>query len=204
MENDLRKLLSQERILVLEEINGDNINALIRDLTLCAFKSGSEIWLIIDSQGGTVDDAHRLYDFIKAFDLPVVGIVIGNCMSAAVIVLQACRLRLSTPHSWFFVHPIQQRTRHPFDDDFSRRRNETDRTVQIMHEQDRDILSQRTGRPKDEIDRLMKEGDRIQKLISPKEALELGLIDRVLSSDEPIVKYSKKTITSIKPISLLE
>jgi len=103
--------------------------------------------------------------------LVIASIVIGDCMSAAVNVLQACTKRISTPHSWFLVHPLSSQRAHSFDEDFPRRKEEWERIMRTMHDQICKILARRTKRSIEEIDRMIKEGDRFLRVLSAQEAL---------------------------------
>jgi ATP-dependent protease ClpP protease subunit len=60
-----------------------------------------EINIVIDSQGGHLCG---MYDFLKAFPLPVIGWVQGYCCSAATTVLLGCRKRNMSPSSFLLIH----------------------------------------------------------------------------------------------------
>lgn len=64
-----------------------------------------EIRMTLTSTGGWLYPAFALYDHIVASKKPVDIIAEGYCMSAAVMILQAGRKRISRPHTSFMIHP---------------------------------------------------------------------------------------------------
>ena len=103
------KLASQRIVLLSQEITLKQVDTAKYWLTVLNLESPEPIKLIIDSDGGLAEPSLWIYDAIKLSRAPVIGIVSGRCKSMAVIVLQACTKRFSTPHSCFFLHPIKMR-----------------------------------------------------------------------------------------------
>lgn len=62
------------------------------------------ILLMLSSEGGSVRHAMTLYDTITSSSCPVYGLVSGECLSAAGIILQACKKRYMLPHASFMMH----------------------------------------------------------------------------------------------------
>lgn len=86
-------------------IDPDTIGAVIDQLIELSAESKSRpISLLIHSDGGDLDAAFGLYDFIKFLNVPVHGYVVGTAYSAAVLILQACDRRYMMPHAWVMVH----------------------------------------------------------------------------------------------------
>ncbi len=90
--------------------------ALIGDLTdnevdltdkLLSVEAGGECTLYIDSPGGSPYCAISLMSLILLRGLRVTGIVTGECSSAALWPLAACRRRLVTPFSVLLFHPMK-------------------------------------------------------------------------------------------------
>lgn len=100
--------LSRKGIFVLDETIDEKSVEFLRGLIFRFFFKNlkKEIFLIIDSNGGQVIPALTLYDFIKSLPISVTGIVNGKCHSAALLILAACKKRLSLRHSQFFFHEI--------------------------------------------------------------------------------------------------
>ena len=65
------------------------------------------IYLHINSPGGSVTSALALYDFIKSFPMVCVGIVEGMAASGASILLCACAMRQMTKTSVVLCHELR-------------------------------------------------------------------------------------------------
>ena len=72
------------------------------------FNTGAKfhIELFIDSEGGEVHPALKLYDAIKRSRIPVWTIIDGYCASAGTIISLAGHRRLITPSSFFLIHQV--------------------------------------------------------------------------------------------------
>ena len=90
--------------------------ALVGDLTdnegeltekLLSVEPGGECTLYIDSPGGSPYCAMSLTTLITMRNLNATGIVTGECSSAALWPLAACRRRIVTPYSVLLFHPIK-------------------------------------------------------------------------------------------------
>jgi len=68
---------------------------------------GEECTLYFDSPGGSSYTAISLLTLIATRDLRATGIVMGECSSAALWPLAACRRRLVTPYSVLLFHPMR-------------------------------------------------------------------------------------------------
>jgi ATP-dependent protease ClpP protease subunit len=62
------------------------------------------ITLALYSDGGDMSAAIALYDVIMTCGVPVIGVAYAQCYSSAVLVLQACTLRIITPSSTIMLH----------------------------------------------------------------------------------------------------
>ncbi len=90
--------------------------ALVGDLTehesdisdkLLGVPVGGECTLYFDSPGGSAYTAISLLTLIVVRRLQATGIVTGECSSAALWPLAACRRRLVTPYSVLLFHPLR-------------------------------------------------------------------------------------------------
>lgn len=68
---------------------------------------GGECTLYFDCPGGSAYSAISLLTLIMVRELKATGIVTGECSSAAVWPLAACRRRLVTPFSVLLFHPLK-------------------------------------------------------------------------------------------------
>jgi ATP-dependent protease ClpP protease subunit len=90
--------------------------AIVGDLTdneadvcekLLSVAPGGECTLYFDSPGGSSYTAISLLTLIAVRNLKATGIVMGECSSAALWPLAACRRRLVTPYSVLLFHPMR-------------------------------------------------------------------------------------------------
>ncbi len=90
--------------------------ALIGDLTenesdlcekLLGVEPGGECVLYVDSLGGSPYSGVALTSLILLRGLRATGVVAGECSSAALWPLAACRRRLVTPYSVLLFHPMK-------------------------------------------------------------------------------------------------
>jgi ATP-dependent Clp protease protease subunit len=95
---------------------GPNEIALVGDLTdnegeitdkLLSIEPGGEATMFIDSPGGSPYCALSLMSLILLRGLRVTGVVTGECSSAALWPLAACKRRLVTPFSVLLFHPMK-------------------------------------------------------------------------------------------------
>lgn len=90
--------------------------AIVGDLTereaditdkLLAVPPGGECVLYFDSPGGSAYVGLAMMSLIKLRGLAAVGIVMGECSSAALWPFAACRKRIVTKHSVMLFHPMR-------------------------------------------------------------------------------------------------
>ena len=74
---------------------------------LLAVPPGGQCILYFNSPGGSAYAALSLATLIVVRGLAATGVVTGECSSAAVWALAACRRRLVTPHSVLLFHPMK-------------------------------------------------------------------------------------------------
>ena len=179
--------LRGRRILVVSDgINPTMAGRIIDGLLSFNFESTvAEIKLIIDSSGGNVVPALRVFDTIRLSKAPVVGIVHGRCDSVAVSLFQACHRRLTTANSTFFLHFITSDLKFKFHESEKEVLKRL-RAVRVhnhqLQERIEKILSARTGRTIAQLRQLMQKGELEERRIMADEALKLGLVDEVIDT----------------------
>ena len=173
------QLLSKRQLAIFGEIDGKS-DDYIRDglLWLNSMSPTEPILLWIDSPGGQTIPALSIYDRICISPAPVYGLVTYMAASSASLILQACRIRAILSHSRIHLHgvtyrevPLQLFLEEPakFTDEWKR--------IQDFVFQ---VYVTRSGRSREEIEKLSKE----EKPLYADQALELGLVDRVLGTRE--------------------
>ena len=136
---------------------------------------GQDVKVIITCDGGEVFAGLAIYDsLVKLKETRAVNIMVaGLAASMAAIVLQAGTLRIATPNSRLLIHEVRQfKIGEERPSDMKEEAAEMSKVSKILA----DILSKSTGRDSEEIERIWNKRD---VWMSPEEALEFGLIDRI-------------------------
>jgi ATP-dependent Clp protease protease subunit len=176
-EYDIYSRLLNERIIFLGQAVDDQIANLIvaQMLHLESSDPDKDISLYINSPGGSIYAGLAIYDTMQFIKPDVQTICCGIAMSMGSLLLTggAAGKRMSLPNSRILIHQPSggfegQST------DIEIHAREIIKTRKRVDE----IYAKHTGKPEEEVHRDM-ERDRFFK---PEEAVEYGLIDRVISS----------------------
>ena len=169
-------LLKARRLFFSSGVGTDSVTDAIRKLWYMEGNApGEPITLVINSPGGSVDAGFALWDQIKSLTSPVSTVVTGMAASmGSVLALVANKgRRFSTPNARFMIHQP------------SMPGGVTGPAVDIaihaeeivkMREKLVDLYVEATGQPRDVVAKAL---DR-DKWMSPEEALDFGLIDRII------------------------
>ncbi|HAA28284.1 MAG TPA: ATP-dependent Clp protease proteolytic subunit [Cyanobacteria bacterium UBA8553] len=167
--------LYRERIIFLgEEVDDQIANQIIAImLYLDSEDSGKDIYLYINSPGGSVTSGMAIYDTMQYIKSEVITICMGLAASMGSFLLMAGTKgkRMALPHSRIMIHQPSGGTRGQATDI----QIEAQEILRIRRQLN-EIYAQRTGQPLEKIERDM---DR-DFFMSAQEALEYGLIDRVI------------------------
>lgn len=91
-------------VYLFGEIETQNCKETIQNLHFLA-KTDGDITVYINSPGGNFFDGLAMYSAIKKLKQHIVGYAVGDCSSAASILLQACDKRIVSPECSILVHP---------------------------------------------------------------------------------------------------
>ena len=175
------ELASRRIILLDDDINDEMASTVSFWLLAFNLQSNENINLLINTNGGEVKSSFSIYDLIKLSHAPVTGLVIGDCKSMGVIILQACNVRLATEHSIFYIHELNWGgNKFILDDDAERLMKEKIEELKRTREK---IINVLTGRPKltrEKALSLMNKGENNNTHLLADQALELGLIDKIV------------------------
>jgi ATP-dependent protease ClpP protease subunit len=137
-------------------------------------ESEAEITLLIDSTGGELIDAFQLYAVIRMLRSPVTAVVLGECSSAALIVLQACTTKRSSRYARFLLHSGPATRPFRVDQDF-------EGTLRLWLEEKRridkemvNLISECTNMTVTEVEEFRSRGDSANVCFGSEEALRLG------------------------------
>jgi ATP-dependent Clp protease protease subunit len=177
---DIFSRLLMDRIVFLGSPIDDNVaNIIVAQLLfLDAEDPERDIYMYINSPGGVVYAGMAIYDTMQHLRAPVSTFCVGMCASMAAVLLTAGEngKRNALPNSRILIH-------QPSGGSQGTAADVEIAAKEILHlrAQLNQILSKHTGQP---VERIAEDVDR-DRFMSPQEAVEYGLIDRVLEGPVP-------------------
>jgi len=188
----LNEALAKRRIILLAgEITDYRAEEIMSQLLSMNVESNQEIKLIINSGGGDVESGLWIYDAMKLIAAPVVGIVVGECNSTALVVLQGCKRRVATKHSKLLCHFVRYSATFPIHNGFEKKLRARIERAKESQGYFEEILAERTKSTREVIVKLMKEGEMVGEF-SAEKAKALGFIDEVIETYEEVSEETKK------------
>jgi ATP-dependent Clp protease protease subunit len=176
---DIYSRLLKERIVILGTPIEDQIANLIvaQLLFLESEDPDRDIWLYINSPGGSVTAGLGIYDTMHHIRPDVATVCVGMAGSMATPILAggAKGKRYSLPHSTIHMHPAGGGARG-YAPDVEIMARELLRLQQLV----RELLAKDTGQP---IERIAKDFDR-DLFMTPEQAKEYGIIDEILIRED--------------------
>jgi len=183
---DIYSRLLRDHIVFLGTPIDDNVANLViaQLLFLAAENPEKNISLYINSPGGSITAGFAILDTMRLVQPDIVTYCVGQAASMAAVLL-ACGAkgkRYSLPHSRILIHQPSMSGLEGQATDIGIYAREILRMRDTLNE----ILAEATGQPMDRIER---DVDR-DYILEPGQALEYGLIDRVITSRElePAIK----------------
>ena len=173
---DIFSRLLKERIIFLDgEITNQNINLWIAELLFLAGKSDDDIYIYINSPGGSVTAGLALYDTMRYIKPKIITICVGMAASMAAFILAAGDSRYALENSEIMIHELStniggnatdilthtkwiEKIKYTVDDILARNTNHTVQEIQIATLRDN--------------------------FMSSKDALDFGIIDEILKSSK--------------------
>jgi|LakMenE18May11ns_1017448.scaffolds.fasta_scaffold9898370_5 ATP-dependent Clp protease protease subunit len=153
--------IPKRRVYLQGDIDTESAMQVIKGLSILVRLSESEpIQLVIDSEGGETIQGFAIMNYIRTLPNEVIGIVIGRCCSAAVIILQGCTKRNAMPDSVVMIH------RGVRNDMFDKR----------LDERADKFIADRMGWTVQKLDKFQS----YDRYLFAEEALEINLIDEIL------------------------
>ncbi|TVQ91462.1 MAG: ATP-dependent Clp protease proteolytic subunit [Deltaproteobacteria bacterium] len=176
---DIWTRLLQDRIIFLGTQVDDTVaNAIVAQLLfLDSQDPEKDIYMYINSPGGSITAGLAIYDTMQYTRAPVSTICIGQAASMGAVLLAAGEpgKRRSLPHSRVLIHqPLGGARGQASDVEIQAR--EMLRMKSMLNE----ILAKHTGQP---VDRIKNDTDR-DNIMTPLQAVDYGLIDEVIGADD--------------------
>ena len=176
---DIYSRLLNERIVFLGEAIDDHVaNSVVAQLLhLESVNSEKDISLYINSPGGVITSGLAIYDTMQFIKPDVSTICIGQCASMASVLLAAGAKgkRYALPNSRIMIHQPSGGAQG--------QQTEIEimaREILYVREQMNGILAKHTGQP---IEKIQADTER-DNFMSAQQALEYGLVDKVVESNE--------------------
>jgi ATP-dependent Clp protease protease subunit len=176
---DIYSRLLKERIILLGTPVEDQIaNLIVAQLLFLEHEDPErDIWLYINSPGGSITAGLAIYDTMQVIRPDVCTICVGMAGSMATPILAggARGKRYSLPNSTIHMHPAGGGARG-YAPDVEIMARELLREQQLI----RELLAKDTGQP---IERIARDFDR-DLFMNPVQAKEYGIIDEILSRED--------------------
>ena len=173
-------ILKKERTILISEVVTPKLTDRVTQQLLWLDSQGSDpIRLFINTPGGSADDGFAVHDMIRFIRAPVLNICVGLNASAGTIILLAVpnERRLSLPNSRIMIHQPSGGARGTSSDV-----EITAEEILKLRHRANELISRESGRP---IEQVEKDTDR-DKWLSPEEALDYGLISKIIGSKQEI------------------
>ena len=182
---DIFSRLLKERIIFLsEQVDSASASVVVAQLLfLDAEDPGKDIYLYINSPGGSITDGMAIYDTIQYIKSDVVTICVGLAASMGSVLLAAGTKgkRYALPNSEVLIH--QPLISGGLSGQATEIKIHADHMVKTREKLNK-LLSERTGQP---IEKIQADTER-DNYMTAQEALEYGLIDEIMESINDINK----------------
>jgi ATP-dependent Clp protease protease subunit len=174
---DIYSRLLKDRIILLGTAIDDNVASLIcaQLLFLESEDPEKEIYMYINSPGGVVTSGMAIYDTMQYISAPVATLCMGQAASMASLLLCSGQagMRYALPHSRILIHqPLGGAQGQASDISIHAKE------ILRMKDELNGIMAHHTGQS---IEKITADTDR-DRFMSSEEALEYGLIDKVMKS----------------------
>jgi ATP-dependent Clp protease protease subunit len=179
-DNLLDRLMETRTVIISEPISSELSRKILPRLLLLELEDPkAPVKVLINSPGGAVDDGFAIYDMMRFISCPVITICVGLAASAATVILLGGDKgsRLTLPNTRVLLHQPSQGVRGAASD-IEISANEIVR----IRERINLIFVAETGQT---MDKLAEDMNR-DFWLSAEEAVEYGLLDRIITSASEI------------------
>ncbi|MBA3889126.1 MAG: ATP-dependent Clp protease proteolytic subunit [Gemmatimonadaceae bacterium] len=179
------RLLMDRIVFVGTPINDDVANIVIAQLLfLEADQPGRDIFMYINSPGGSVSSGLAMYDTMQYLQSPVNTICMGLAASMGAFLLAAGRKgkRMALPHSRIMIHQPSGGAQGTAADIEIQAKE-----ILYLRQQMNELMAKHTGTPIEQIELDIAR----DKFMSAEQAKDYGIIDTVISSRGDLVDVQK-------------
>ena len=174
-------LLKKERtIIISEEVSPKLTQRVMSSLLWLDSQSDEPIKLYINTPGGSADDGFAIFDLIRFVKAPVYNISFGLNASAGTIILLGApkERRLALPNARIMIHQPSGGSRGRSSDI-----EITAEEILKLRHRANEVFAEECGRSVEQVEQ---DTDR-DYWMSPEEAIEYGLVGRIISNLDDIV-----------------
>ena len=172
---DLYSRLLKDRIIFLTgEINDNVASIIISELLYLDNLSNEDIYLYINSPGGSITSGMSIYDTMNFINSKVITIGIGMTASMAAFLLSSGATRYALPNTELMIHqPLGGAQGQATDIKIA-----AERIIKLKEKLNR-ILAKNTNQ---QLEKIYNDTER-DNFLSATEALEYGLIDKIIEKN---------------------
>ena len=173
---DLYSRMLKDRIVFLSgEINDNVANIVISELLYLDNQNNEDIYLYINSPGGSITSGMSIYDTMNFIKSNVITIGLGMCASMAAFILASGNKRYSLPNTEIMIHqPLGGAQGQATDIKIA-----AERIIKLKNKLKK-ILASKTNQ---NIEKIQIDTER-DNYFDAYEALEYGLIDAIIKKNE--------------------
>ena len=179
--DSIKERLLRERIIFLEgEVRDEMANDIVRQLLLMSAEDPtSDIWLYVNSPGGSVSAGMAIYDTMQFVPNDVATLGLGMCASMGQFLLTAgaANKRYALKHARVMMHQplgglggVQSLVQKQAEQ------------MLLIKQQLAELIAQHTGQP---VERIVEDSE-WEKWFSADEAKEYGIVDHVVTSAQDV------------------
>ena len=169
------KLLKTRTVLLSGTIDKELAERVIKQLLLLEADGNGPVKVFIDSPGGDADAGYAIFDMLRFIEPEIVTVGMGTVASAAALVHLAAekKNRLSLPNAHFLIHQPLSGIRGVATEIEIHAKE-----LEKLREKINRLIADETGQ---DVEKVAKDTDR-DYWLNAEEALEYGLISRIISS----------------------
>jgi len=173
LEHDI--YLPRRTVAIIGEVDLDMFKTVLKSLHALDGK-GKTINVIINSEGGDVTQGMAIYDALNGCKDYVRGMVFGEVSSAASFILQACDERFMSPSSYMMLHLGSENHPETHPENIKRWNEKHQKDAKWMESVYLKKIKEKKPRfTRAQLQSLL----RFDTILSPQEAIDLGLADDV-------------------------
>lgn len=200
MLHDVFLHLAKERIIFLtEEIDSETASTIAASmLWLNSLDQEAPISIYINCLGGSISGLFLIYDIMNMIQCPIKTYALGECASAASVILAAGTkgYRYAFPNSSIMIHEISCT-------DVNGKSTDIENEVKNIKNTNRNLIETLARHTGQSYRKVLKDC-KIDKYMTASEAIEYGIVDKILEPNKKIpelikiVKVKKSKLDSIE------